>query len=168
MAFGGAGGQLPAAPSVTVMLIVITTIAGILLSTLAASAKRSSSPFLRRVVTVYVEVIRNTPFLVQLFFIFFGLPAAGIRLDPIYAAILAMTLNMTAYTTEIIGAGLDAVSVGQRDAAKALGLKPYQVFIKVVMPQALIVVYPGAHQSDHYHDAGISSCVADCGSRINT
>ena len=74
----------------------------------------------------YVELIRNTPFLVQLFFIFFGLPALGIRLDPIVAAMLAMTLNMAAYTTEIVGAGLDAVpqrpargSAGARAAAAA-------------------------------------------------
>ena len=86
--------------------------------------------------------IRNTPFLVQLFFIFFGLPSLGIRLDPIVAAMLAMTLNMAAYTTEIVGAGLDAVPRGQREAALALGLRPRQVFIKIVLPQALKVIFP--------------------------
>ena len=86
--------------------------------------------------------MRNTPFLVQLFFIFFGLPSLGIRLDPIVAAILAMTLNMAAYTTEIVGAGLDAVPRGQREAALALGLRPRQVFIKIVLPQALKVIFP--------------------------
>ena len=90
----------------------------------------------------YVELIRNTPFLVQLFFIFFGLPSLGIRLDPIVAAILAMTLNMAAYTTEIVGAGLDAVPRGQREAALALGLRPRQVFVKIVLPQALKVIFP--------------------------
>ncbi len=68
---------------------------------------------LRRAIGAYVELIRNTPFLVQLFFIFFGLPSLGIRLDPVLAAILAMTLNMAAYTIEIVGAGLDAVPRGQ-------------------------------------------------------
>ncbi len=88
------------------------------------------------------KLIRNTPFLVQLFFIFFGLPRFGIRLDPVVAAMLAMTLNMTAYTTEIVGAGLDAVPKGQREAAAALGLPAWLVFIKIVLPQALKVIFP--------------------------
>lgn len=128
--------------STTITLIIVTTIVGFLLSTAAAAARRSSYAFLRHAVAAFVEIIRNTPFLVQLFFIYFGLPALGIRLDPIYAALLAMILNMTAYTTEIIGAGLDAVPAGQHDAARALGLKPYRAFIKVILPQALIVIYP--------------------------
>jgi len=128
--------------STTLLLISITAIVGLILSTLAAAAKRSGNRFLRAVVITYVEVIRNTPFLVQLFFIYFGLPALGIRLDPITAALLAMILNMTAYTTEIIGGGLDAVPEGQRDAAKALGLRPHIAFIKVILPQALVVIYP--------------------------
>ena len=128
--------------STTVMLIAVTTVAGFVLSTVAAAAKRSSYVVLQYAVAAYVEIIRNTPFLVQLFFIFFGLPALGVRLDPIYAALLAMILNMTAYTTEIIGAGLDAVPAGQHDAARALGLKPYLAFTKIVLPQALLVIYP--------------------------
>ncbi len=128
--------------STTLMLIAVTAVAGLVLSTLAAAAKRSVHSWVGAGVTAYVEVIRNTPFLVQLFFIFFGLPALGIRLDPIYAALLAMIMNMTAYTTEIIGAGLDAVPAGQHDAAKALGLKPYIAFGKVILPQALVVIYP--------------------------
>jgi polar amino acid transport system permease protein len=128
--------------STTLMLITITTFVGLILSTIAAAAKRSGNRFLAAAVISYVEVIRNTPFLVQLFFIFFGLPALGIRFDPIYAALLAMIVNMTAYTTEVIGAGLDAVPEGQHDAARALGLKPYIAFLKVVLPQALVVIYP--------------------------
>jgi polar amino acid transport system permease protein len=93
-------------------------------------------------IATYVEVMRNTPFLVQLFFIFFGLPTLGVRLDPILAAMLAMTLNMAAYTIEIVGAGLDAVPRGQTEAALALGLRPRQVFVKIVLPQALKVIYP--------------------------
>lgn len=128
--------------STTMMLIAVTTVVGLVLSTFAAAIKRSGKAYLPAAVTAYVEVIRNTPFLVQLFFIFFGLPALGIRFDPIYAALLAMILNMTAYTTEIIGAGLDAVPRGQHDAARALGLKPLVAFAKVILPQALVVIYP--------------------------
>jgi polar amino acid transport system permease protein len=128
--------------STTLMLISITAVVGLTLSTLAAAAKRGGNRYLRAFVIVYVELIRNTPFLVQLFFIYFGLPALGIRFDPIHAALLAMIMNMTAYTTEIIAGGLDAVPQGQRDAALALGLRPYAAFIKVILPQALIVIYP--------------------------
>jgi polar amino acid transport system permease protein len=123
-------------------LISITAVVGLTLSTLAAAAKRGGNRYLRAFVISYVELIRNTPFLVQLFFIYFGLPALGIRFDPIHAALLAMIMNMTAYTTEIIAGGLDAVPQGQRDAALALGLRPYAAFIKVILPQALIVIYP--------------------------
>src|SRR6218665_1322951 len=126
----------------TIFLIAVSAVAGIVLSVLGAAGRRSRYAVLRGAIGWYVELIRNTPFLVQLFFIFFGLPSLGIRLDPVVAAILAMTLNMTAYTTEIVGAGLDAVPKGQREAAFALGLKPRQVFIKIVLPQALKVIYP--------------------------
>jgi polar amino acid transport system permease protein len=135
-------GAIARGAATTLLLIAVTTVAGTLLSILGAAGRRSRYSILRRAITVYVEVVRNTPFLVQLFFIYFGLPALGIRLDPIISAMLAMTLNMAAYTTEIVGAGLDAVPPGQREAALALGLRPRQVFIKIVLPQALRVIFP--------------------------
>nr|WP_255626514.1 amino acid ABC transporter permease [Phyllobacterium sp. KW56] len=128
--------------AMTIFLIAVTTVAGVILSIFGAAAKRSRYPVLRKAIGAYVELIRNTPFLVQLFFIFFGLPRFGIRLDPVVAAMLAMTLNMTAYTTEIVGSGLDAVPKGQREAAAALGLPTWLVFIKIVLPQALKVIFP--------------------------
>ncbi|NRQ15899.1 amino acid ABC transporter permease [Ensifer sesbaniae] len=137
-----AAGAIAHGAATTVFLIACTTVLGVLISILFAAGRRSRYGVLRQAVAVYVEVIRNTPFLVQLFFIFFGLPSLGIRLDPIVAAILAMTLNMAAYTTEIVGAGLDAVPKGQSEAAYALGLKPRQVFVKIILPQALKVIFP--------------------------
>lgn len=137
-----AAGAIARGAAVTLLLIAVTTVLGIVISIAAAAARRSGYEVLRIAVVAYVELIRNTPFLVQLFFIFFGLPTIGIRLDPILAAVLAMTLNMAAYTTEIVGAGLDAVPRGQREAALALGLRPRQVFIKIVLPQALKVIFP--------------------------
>lgn len=145
MAFGwlaGALGDIARGAATTVLLIVVTTVLGTLLSILGAAGRRNGPVFLKRAIAVYVEVMRNTPFLVQLFFIFFGLPSLGVRLDPILAAMLAMTLNMAAYTIEIVGAGLDAVPRGQTEAALALGLRPRQVFVKIVLPQALKVIYP--------------------------
>ncbi|RUU13938.1 amino acid ABC transporter permease [Mesorhizobium sp. USDA-HM6] len=138
----GAVGAIARGAATTMLLIAVTTLAGTFLSILGAASKRNGPKPLRLAIAAYVEVMRNTPFLVQLFFIFFGLPSLGVRLDPILAAMLAMTLNMAAYTIEIVGAGLDAVPRGQTEAALALGLRPRQVFVKIVLPQALKVIYP--------------------------
>ncbi|MER9705026.1 amino acid ABC transporter permease [Mesorhizobium sp. M0204] len=138
----GATGAIARGAATTILLIAVTTLAGTLLSILGAAGRRNGPLLLKRAIGWYVEVIRNTPFLVQLFFIFFGLPSIGVRLDPVLAALLALTLNMAAYTIEIVGAGLDAVPPGQTEAALALGLRPRQVFIKIVLPQALKVIYP--------------------------
>jgi polar amino acid transport system permease protein len=126
----------------TLFLIAVTTLLGTAISILFAAARRSGLRPLSIGIGAYVELIRNTPFLVQLFVIYFGLPAFGVRLGPMTAAILAMTLNMSAYTTEIVGAGLDAVPRGQKEAASALGLTPSQVFLRIVLPQAIKVIFP--------------------------
>ncbi|MCF6101729.1 amino acid ABC transporter permease [Mesorhizobium muleiense] len=137
-----ATGAIARGAAMTILLIAVTTLAGTFLSILGAAGRRNGPLLLKRAIGVYVEIIRNTPFLVQLFFIFFGLPSIGVRLDPLLAAILAMTLNMAAYTIEIVGAGLDAVPRGQTEAALALGLRLRQVFVKIVLPQALKVIFP--------------------------
>jgi polar amino acid transport system permease protein len=137
-----AAGAILRGSAMTLLLILVTTLIGTIISILLAAGRRTGGRLLPALISGYVELIRNTPFLVQLFFIYFGLPSLGIRLDPIAAAILAMTLNMAAYTTEIVGAGLDAVPKGQKEAAAALGLHPVQVFLKIVLPQALKVIYP--------------------------
>lgn len=90
----------------------------------------------------FVETIRNTPFLVQIFFLFFGLPTLGIRLDPNVAAILALGLNGAAYATEILRGGVEAISRGQIEAGVALGLRPIQIFRYIVVKPALRAVYP--------------------------
>lgn len=126
----------------TILLIVVTALIGTAISILGAAGRRSGPAALRYAIAGYVELIRNTPFLVQLFFIFFGLPSLGLRLDPFAAAVLAMTVNLAAYGTEIVGAGLDAVSTGQKEAGLALGLRRRQVFVKIVLPQALRIIFP--------------------------
>ena len=126
----------------TILLVVVSASLGTLISILGAAGRRSGNAMLRAAVTSYVELIRNTPFLAQLFFIYFGLPSLGLRLDPVVSAILAMTINLAAYGIEIVGAGLDAVARGQREAGLALGLRPRQIFLKIVLPQALKVIFP--------------------------
>ena len=82
---------------------------------------------------VHVELIRNTPFLVQVFFIYFGLPALGISFEPWSAAVLALSLNNGAFSAEVIRGGIEAIPRGQYEAGAALGLKPLQVFSYIVL-----------------------------------
>ena len=97
---------------------------------------------LDKLILFYVELIRNTPFIVQLFFIFFGLPALGLRLSAEVASVLAMIINLSAYSCEIVRAGLEATPPAQVQAGESLGLKPVQIFKHVVLPPALFKVWP--------------------------
>ena len=127
---------------VTLGLTAVAASLGVALSIGGAATARWGRRWARTLVLAYVELIRNTPFIVQMFFIFFGLPGLGIKLTAIEAAVLAMTINLTAYTIEILRAGIEAVPKGQHEAGGALGIRPASVFIWVVLPQALANVYP--------------------------
>jgi polar amino acid transport system permease protein len=126
----------------TVELTVLTTILGVSLGTLCATARQYGNQASQRIVTVYVELIRNTPFIVQLFFIFFGLPAIGMMLSPWEASMIALTINLGAYSTEIIRAGLSSISKGQIEAAKVLGLTFRQTLTRVIFIPAFEKIYP--------------------------
>jgi polar amino acid transport system permease protein len=126
----------------TLALTVIASVIGVLLGIACAWARTYGSAWLRFIVGGYVELIRNTPFIVQLFFIFFGLPAAGFRLSPETASIIAMVVNLGAYATEIIRAGIEATPKGQFEAALSLALNRLQTFVYVVLPPALKKVWP--------------------------
>jgi polar amino acid transport system permease protein len=126
----------------TVELTVLTTILGVSLGTLCATARQYGNQASQRIVTVYVELIRNTPFIVQLFFIFFGLPAIGMMLSPWEASMIALTINLGAYSTEIIRAGLGSISKGQIEAAKVLGLTFQQTLVRVIFTPAFEKIYP--------------------------
>jgi polar amino acid transport system permease protein len=128
--------------AVTLGLTAVASLVGIALGIAGAAAAGSRHALVRRVITGYVELIRNTPFIVQMFFIFFGLPSIGFRLTALQAAALAMTINLTAYAIEIIRAGLEAVPMGQREAARSMGFGVLPVFGLIVLPQALANVYP--------------------------
>ncbi len=127
---------------VTLALTAIAATCGVALSIAGAATSRWGIGWARKAITAYVELIRNTPFIVQLFFIFFGLPSLGLRLSALQAAVLAMTVNLTAYAIEIVRAGIEAVPAGQREAGLALGLRPVFIFLKIVLPQALANIYP--------------------------
>ncbi|HMN79930.1 MAG TPA: amino acid ABC transporter permease [Burkholderiaceae bacterium] len=127
---------------ITVLLTLVGGVAGIAVGIAGAWARTSRHRWLGRLVGVYVELIRNTPFLVQLFFIFFGLPSIGVKLDELTAAMLAMIVNLGAYGTEIIRAGIQAVPRGQSEAGLSLAMSRLQVFRHVVLKPALRKIWP--------------------------
>jgi polar amino acid transport system permease protein len=126
----------------TVKLSAGAMFLGLIVGIVCAQAKTSRWPALRAVVQVYVEAIRNTPFLVQLLLIYLGLPSIGIRLLPSEAALLAMIVNVGAYATEIVRAGIESVPREHIEAGRALGLKPWQSFRFIILIPALRAVFP--------------------------
>ena len=126
----------------TVRLSAMAMVFGLILSICTAYAKLSHIGPLRWLVAAYVEVIRNTPFLVQIFIIYFSLPTLGLRLEANEAALLAMVVNFGAYGTEILRAGIEAVPQGQIEAARSLGLTRIQIFRFVILFPAIKTVFP--------------------------
>ncbi len=126
----------------TIVLTVVSTIVGIAVGTAGASARTFGPVWLGALVRIYVELIRNTPFIVQLFFIFFGLPALGLRLSETTAAFLAMVINLGAYSTEIIRAGIEAVPKGHLEAGASLAMSKLEVLRYIVLRQALAKIWP--------------------------
>ncbi|MBV17691.1 MAG: polar amino acid ABC transporter permease [Thalassospira sp.] len=126
----------------TTELTVIGAVVGVGLGIMGAWARASRTPVISQIVGVYVELIRNTPFLIQLFFIFFGLPALGVKLTEFQAAVLAMIVNLGAYSTEIVRAGIQAVPHGQLEAAQSLAMNRLQIFRYVIILPALQKIWP--------------------------
>jgi len=126
----------------TLQLSAGTIFFGFVIGTLVATLLVYAKPWARGAAHAYVEVIRNTPLIVQLFLIFFGLPAIGIKLDVITASVIALTINLTAYTAEIVRAGIESIPKSQIETGISLGLTGPQVFRHVVFLPALKNVYP--------------------------
>jgi polar amino acid transport system permease protein len=126
----------------TLGLTTVSAVLGLALGIAAAWTRTEGSGLGRVVVSVYVELIRNTPFIVQLFFIFFGLPAMGLKLSSEWASIIAMVINLGAYSAEIVRAGIQATPRGQVEAGLSLAMTPMQIFTRVVLPPALQRVWP--------------------------
>jgi len=126
----------------TVALSAIAMPLGMLAGIVTAWARLHGHAALRAVVAAYIEVFRNTPFIIQLFFLFFGLPSLGVRLAPELASVIAMVLNLGAYAGEMVRAGIEATPHGQIEAAQSLALNRWQIFTRVVLPPALRRVWP--------------------------
>lgn len=128
--------------AITIELIAVGGVAGILLGIVCAWVRALGPAWLKPVVAAYVELIRNTPFLIQLFFIFFGLPSLGLQLGELQAANLAMVVNLGAYSSEIIRAGIQATPRGQFEAGASLAMSPFETFRHVVLVPSLERIWP--------------------------
>lgn len=127
---------------VTLQITAISTVLGVVLGSVCAGLRTSHIRWARVAVAVYVEVIRNTPLLIQAYFLIFGLASIGVRLPFILGATIALTVNVGAYTTEIVRAGIQSIRRGQVEAAECLGLTRMQTYLHVIIRPALERVYP--------------------------
>lgn len=141
---GPAAEQFAAGAKVTVALTAISGTIGIILGVLAALSKLSKFPPFRWVADFYVWAIRGTPLLVQVLFVFLALPslAPGLQLSDFNSAVVALAFNAGAYNAEAIRAGILAIHKGQTEAARSLGLSPFQTFRDVIFPQSFRIALP--------------------------
>jgi polar amino acid transport system permease protein len=126
----------------TLEISALAVLVGLMIAVACALARLSKVRALRGIATAYMEIIRNTPLIVQLFYVYFGLPAIGINLSAFTVAIIALTINCGAYCTEIIRAGIQSIHRGQTEAGLSLGMTPWQVFRYVILMPTLRVVWP--------------------------
>lgn len=126
----------------TIQISIMGMALAFLIGVAGVLGRRSSKALIVLLTRAFVEIVRNTPFLVQIYFIFFALPLVGVRLDPTMTGIIALGVNGGAYAIEILRAGIDSIPRGQVEAGLALGLRPLQVFRLVVFRPALRVMYP--------------------------
>lgn len=131
-----------AAGKLTLFIACIGIVLSILIGILASAVLYYRIPFLKRLVSVYVELSRNTPLLVQLFFLYFGLPKMGIRWSSEVCGIVGLSFLGGAYMTESFRAALSTVEKGQLESAKSLGLNPIQILRYVLLPEAITVAIP--------------------------
>ena len=127
---------------ITILVSVLSIILATTLAIIGALGRLSTNPVIFAIATLYVSLVRGTPLLVQIFFAYYALPQAGIVIDPIPTGVLALGFNYGAYMTEIFRAGIQAVPPGQGEAAQALGMRPSNIFRRIVLPQAIRIVIP--------------------------
>ena len=127
---------------ITLEIFCVTLLLSLPLGLLVALCRISKLGPLRLLMEFYIWLMRGTPLMLQLLFVYFALPMVGIRLPDIAAALLAFTLNYAAYFAEIFRAGLEAVPKGQYEAAVSIGLSPWQAVFRVVLPQAAVIALP--------------------------
>ncbi|MBE3638967.1 amino acid ABC transporter permease [Mangrovicoccus algicola] len=136
------GPAILAGLGVTVLIWIAGTLLGAVLGFLVATARRYGGRLADLVLSVPVEVLRGTPFLVQIFLLYFGGPYIGLRLDPVAAGLLGLTLYGAAYYAEIFRAGFQSVPPGHSEAAQCVGLTRFQTILHVQLPEMALLVLP--------------------------
>jgi polar amino acid transport system permease protein len=126
----------------TVLISTVAMLGGLLAGIAAAIAAHLGGRGMRAAVRAYVEAFRNTPLLLQIFIVYFGLPQLGMKLSPFLSGLSALVLYTAAYNTEILRAGLEAVPHGQHEAARSIGLSAAQAMRHVIVPQAIRIAFP--------------------------
>ncbi|HHU69567.1 MAG TPA: amino acid ABC transporter permease [Thermoanaerobacterales bacterium] len=126
----------------TLKVFSLTLILSIPLGVLVSLGRLSKIKPLNSAVQLYIWVMRGTPLLLQIVFIFFGLPIVGITFDRFTAVMIAFVLNYAAYFGEIFRGGIESIDKGQYDAAKVLGFTPFNTFIRIILPQVIKIVMP--------------------------
>ncbi|MBL8583215.1 MAG: amino acid ABC transporter permease [Rhizobiaceae bacterium] len=146
---------------ITVLLTLSTMVLATVLAIPVALARMSEYRLIRWPANVFVEFMRATPLILQLIYIYYVLPTAGIKLDPITAAITGLTLHYGAYLSEVFRGGIQSIPKGQTEAAFALGLSYWLAFRKVVLPQAFRAVLPtlGNYLISLFKDTSLASVV---------
>jgi polar amino acid transport system permease protein len=134
--------QLLRGAAVTLKVTVVTAAVAFVLSFIVAFARMAPWRWLRLLTGAYVEILRGTSAIVQLFYLFFILPAFGVSLDAMSTAVIGLGMNLSAYGSEVVRSGIGAIGEGQHEAAHALGLSRVQTYRLVVLPQALVVMMP--------------------------
>ncbi|MBA2489376.1 MAG: amino acid ABC transporter permease [Chloroflexi bacterium] len=128
--------------TITIFVSITSILLAVVLAILGALGRLSASPVINGIASLYVSLVRGTPLIVQILFVYLALPQVGIVLDVVHGGILALGFNYGAYMTEIFRAGIQAVPSGQREAAQALGMKDGALMRRIVLPQAVRIVIP--------------------------
>lgn len=136
--------QIISGLKVTLQIFIITLVLSIPLGVVVSLGRLSKNKLLNKVTSFYILIMRGTPLLLQIIFIFFGLPIVGIVLDRYPASILAFTLNYAAYFAEIFRAGIASIDEGQYEGAKVLGFPQKYIFFRIILPQAVKRILPAA------------------------
>ena len=146
----------------TVELTVVVIVISLVFALLVALARISSFAPLRMAATSYVEVTRATPLILQLIYIYYVLPEIGIRLDAFTASVIALSLNYSAYMSEVYRSGIQAIAKGQHDAAFALGMTKPLAMRRIILPQAIRIVIPalGNYFISLFKDTALCSVVS--------
>ncbi len=126
----------------SLVLSALAMAIGMVVSVAGALGKTSGPKGLVWIIDEYIELIRNTPFLIQIFMIYFGLPELGLKFSSNTAALIALVVNVGAYGIEIIRAGIESIQKGQVEAGKSLGMRPLQIFRYIILKPAIQAIYP--------------------------